>query len=498
MNATNHVRTAKAWRDRLTGRVPFDASGAEAAIRRAYQASALPEPSQILWATGPREAAQAIAFVQSPPRRVRLMALAVLGLGAAAWVGLALTIGGSSPAAQPPVEAATSSAVLAGLSLALTIGRLPLPPGLSVRQYDGKMILIGAIFFIALTGYMFALERFGGLPINPVGRGAALALAAAVGTLPGAFLLWRMRRTYPHLPRSLRELAPSRSVAQQLQRERGRQWLSPQPTIIGPRPEDSLLQAYRSAYREAFGQQQANVLDSSSLTRISRAASWNDSRRIAADVFVNLGPEAVAGTQPHLDGMEDAARAAAVTRIGTSGTAAAFADLAFHVDRLYPFATVAVAVRPATTVALDAEGRPHAEDGPALAWADGTRIHAWHGRLAPPELLDQNQPITRSRIDREGDPERRWVLIERYGLGRYLLESGATEIQHDECGRLYRLAQLWSEPILAVRVVNHTPEPDGSVREFWLRVPPTVATARQAVAWTFDLPAEDYNPIAQS
>src|SRR3546814_1719731 len=123
---------------------------------------------------------------------------------------------------------------------------------------------------------------------------------------------------------------------------------------------------------------------------------------------------------PHLDGIEDAAQAAAVTYAGAAGAAARFSDLAFHVDRLYPFATVALALRPPTTVALDTEGRPHAEDGPALAWADDTRLYAWHGRGVPREVLDR--PVTRSRIDSEADPERRSVLIERYGLGRYLLE----------------------------------------------------------------------------
>ena len=52
--------------------------------------------------------------------------------------------------------------------------------------------------------------------------------------------------------------------------------------------------------------------------------------------------------------------------------------------------------------------------------------------------------------------------------------------------------------ILAVQVVNQTPEPDGSFREFWLRVPPTVMTARQAVAWTFGLSTADHDPVAQS
>ncbi len=213
-------------------------------------------------------------------------------------------------------------------------------------------------------------------------------------------------------------------------------------------------------------------------------------------MFRGLHPETFGGIPAHLDEVEDAPRAAAVAGAGANGSAQHFADLSFHVDRLYLFAAIAVAVQPPTTLALDAEGRPHAEDGPALAWADGTHLYAWHGRVVPGELLDR--PVTRSRIDRESDPERDSVLIERYGLGRYFLEAGAAEIQRDDCGRLYRLGQRLSEPILAVQVVNQTPEPDGSFREFWLRVPPTVMTARQAVAWTFGLSTADHDPVAQS
>lgn len=494
MDARDPTRAAKTWRDRLAGRVVFNLSTAEAAVRQAYRAGGLPEPRQVLWVSGPRDAAQAITFIESPPRRSRLKALAVLVVGAAAWVGLAFATDNSAFAVQPPATAAMWSAVFAGLSLVLAGGRrLPIPPGPSSRQYDAKTILLGAISFIAMAGYMFALRRLGGLPTDPVGRDAVLALAAAVGTFPGVFFLWRVRHTYGYLPRSLRELAPTRSVARELERARWKFWALPRRTAIGPRSEESLLQAYRSAYRDAFAQQRSHVL-----ARTSPTVSWNGSRWMAADALGNLYPETVASVPPHLDGIEDATRAVAAARIDATGAAASFADLAFYVDRLYPFAAIAVAVQPATTVALDAEGRPHAEDGPALAWADGTRIFAWHGRLVQSDLIDRDRPVTRSRIDRKPNPDRRWVLIERYGLGRYLLEAGATEIQRDECGALYRLVQRLSEPILAVRVVNHTPEPDGNLREFWLSVPPTMTTARQAVAWTFGLAAEEYDPVAQS
>ena len=46
-----------------------------------------------------------------------------------------------------------------------------------------------------------------------------------------------------------------------------------------------------------------------------------------------------------------------------------------------------------------------------------------------------------------------------------------------------------------VEVRNSTPEPDGSRKTYFLRVPPTVRTAREAVAWTFGLGAVEYRPL---
>jgi len=49
-----------------------------------------------------------------------------------------------------------------------------------------------------------------------------------------------------------------------------------------------------------------------------------------------------------------------------------------------------------------------------------------------------------------------------------------------------------------VEVRNSTPEPDGSRRTYFLRVPPTMRTAREAVAWTFGLGAVDYRPAVET
>ena len=56
---------------------------------------------------------------------------------------------------------------------------------------------------------------------------------------------------------------------------------------------------------------------------------------------------------------------------------------------------------------------------------------------------------------------------------------------------LARLGTLWrkdlagDEPLVMVEVVNATPVPDGSAKRYLLPVPPTIGSAREAVAWSF-------------
>ena len=76
---------------------------------------------------------------------------------------------------------------------------------------------------------------------------------------------------------------------------------------------------------------------------------------------------------------------------------------------------------------------------------------------------------------------------------------GATLLHQDDWGQLYRAEIAGDEPLVMVKVVNSTPEPDGHFKDYWLRVPPTMQTAHRAVAWTcgFDR-AEDYVPVRQT
>ena len=90
------------------------------------------------------------------------------------------------------------------------------------------------------------------------------------------------------------------------------------------------------------------------------------------------------------------------------------------------------------------------------------------------------------------------VLIDRYGYARYLKDADAIVIDRDECGTLYMCTFPDDEPLKMVEVKNATPEPDGSFRTYFLRVPPQMVGARQSVAWTFGMSEREYSPDIQT
>jgi hypothetical protein len=159
---------------------------------------------------------------------------------------------------------------------------------------------------------------------------------------------------------------------------------------------------------------------------------------------------------------------------------------------------VAVLTERPRRLARDPEGRPHCATGPALAYPDGWELYAWHGVLVPRRVALAPETLTAQEIASEPDVEVRRVMLERFGAERYLLETNAEVLDEDERGILYRAELPGDEPLVMVRVRDATPDRAGERKEYWLRVPPTTRTAREAVAWTFDKRPQDYAPVVET
>ncbi len=177
-----------------------------------------------------------------------------------------------------------------------------------------------------------------------------------------------------------------------------------------------------------------------------------------------------------------------------------------------PYQNLAIIQQRHNVLKRDATGRLHCEDGLACGYPDGWGVYAWHGVRVPRDVIMEPKNITVARIEAERNAELRRVLIERYGWAKYLHDSHAKVIHQDETGKLMRKEIPGDEPLVMVHVINSTPEPDGSVKEYTLRVHPELRpllkdnrlgepqemTARNAVASTFGLKGKDYRPQTET
>jgi len=164
----------------------------------------------------------------------------------------------------------------------------------------------------------------------------------------------------------------------------------------------------------------------------------------------------------------------------------------------WAFERVAVVTERPVALHRDNLGRLHHGDGPALSYSDGFGMHVWRGMPIPPEVAEVLPRLTVERIRAEGNAEVRRVMLEYFGFDRYLRESQAIRVHEDETGVLWRVELPGDEPLVMVEVVNSTPEPDGTRRTYFLRVPPRTVRAREGVAWTFSVTEEEYAPLAQT
>jgi hypothetical protein len=109
----------------------------------------------------------------------------------------------------------------------------------------------------------------------------------------------------------------------------------------------------------------------------------------------------------------------------------------------------------------------------------------------PPWFILRPDRITTNKALLVKNVELRRLMIERLGYERFIRESQAQPIRQDDfgsftespCAVITRSCWLKSQTRLLRRWF---------ATEIPLRVPPTVRSAREAVAWTFALEADEY------
>jgi len=91
----------------------------------------------------------------------------------------------------------------------------------------------------------------------------------------------------------------------------------------------------------------------------------------------------------------------------------------------------------------------------------------------------------------------RHAAISAMGVPRFMAAARLRPVKTDAAGELYLVGPA-SDPLAFVRVLDATAEPGGEPNVHWLSVPPHVATAREAVAWTFGLGEQECAPATEN
>ena len=145
----------------------------------------------------------------------------------------------------------------------------------------------------------------------------------------------------------------------------------------------------------------------------------------------------------------------------------------------------------------DGEVRLHHSDGPALRYADGWDVHAWHGTRVPAWVAEDPSV---ERIAREANVEVRRCAVENIGWGEYIDRAGlrlvAAAPDPGNPGSELRLYELGAHELRqqarVLLAVNGSVERDGSRRRYGLAVPGVFDDPVAAAGWTYGLSADQY------
>ncbi len=155
---------------------------------------------------------------------------------------------------------------------------------------------------------------------------------------------------------------------------------------------------------------------------------------------------------------------------------------------------VALIMRRPKVLAFDAEDRLHNETGKCVEYHDACGFYAWHGVRVPERVILAPETLTREDFLHERNMEARRVIQERMGQ-RFVWELEGKFIDGGPHGVLYEVA-LPGDP---ERVARYVHVQDASTpHQYYLRVPPTIQTAAEAVAWSFNLSVEEYHPAQET
>ena len=117
-----------------------------------------------------------------------------------------------------------------------------------------------------------------------------------------------------------------------------------------------------------------------------RGSVIGDARPRVGKIIEKLVNCAVVGTQESFALYDYADRI-----LGIKGASKTRGLLAVNAGWYWPFEKTVIATERPSKILLDDDGKPHCDDGPAIAYADGFSIYCRHGVRVPPEAISRDK-----------------------------------------------------------------------------------------------------------
>lgn len=160
----------------------------------------------------------------------------------------------------------------------------------------------------------------------------------------------------------------------------------------------------------------------------------------------------------------------------------------------WPFRGLVVASEKPIVTMWDENRRLHAVDGPAVRYADGYSLYAWHGVRVPGKWIE-SKDIRPEEALAWPNLEQRRAACEILGWDAIVSTLKGVVIDQDDDPQIGTLLEVHIPEIGKERFLRVLC-PTG--RTFCLCVPPDMKTARQANSWTWGLSPSEYNPEVQT
>lgn len=142
-----------------------------------------------------------------------------------------------------------------------------------------------------------------------------------------------------------------------------------------------------------------------------------------------------------------------------------------------------------TILNVDQDGQFHSERGPAIAWADGKALYAWHGVFIPAEWITAPATVDPGLVLNHPNAELARCLGEILGWDAVLSRVAAREVACDSnplTGGVLLEVQIAGVSRRFVRVIC------GTGRTFVLEVDPSATTVLGAIAGTYGVSEAEY------